>query len=64
MVAKGYKQNKFYVVRQRIERFLDEVYQYVWNSKTGEPVKQHDDVQDAVRYAVYSNAKDSGGWLY
>lgn len=64
MVAKGYKQNKFYIVRQRIERFLDEVYQYVWNSKTGEPVKQHDDVQDAVRYAIYSNVADSGGWLY
>lgn len=64
MVAKGYKQNKFFIVRQRVERFLDEVYQYVWNPKTGEPVKQNDDVQDSVRYAIYSNAMDSGGWLY
>lgn len=64
MVAKGYKQNMFFIVRQRVERFLDEVYQYVWNSKTGEPVKQNDDVQDSVRYAIYSNAMDSGGWLY
>jgi len=64
MVAKGYKQNKFYIVRNRTKRFLDEVYQYVWNSKTGEPIKQHDDVQDAVRYAIYSNVADSGNWLY
>lgn len=64
MVAKGYKQNKLYIVRQRVNRFLDEVYQYIWNPKTGEPVKQHDDVQDGVRYAIYSNAKDEGNWLY
>ena len=64
MVAKGYKQNLFYVVRQRVERFFDEVYQYVWNSKTGEPVKQNDDVQDAVRYAIYSNATSNNNWLY
>lgn len=63
VVAKGYKQNKLFIVKQRVECFLDEVYQYIWNSKTGEPVKEHDDVQDAVRYAIYTNSKDDG-WLY
>lgn len=63
-VAKGYKANKLFVVRQRVTRFLDEVYQYVWNSKTGEPVKANDDIQDAVRYAIYSHATEEGGWLY
>lgn len=63
VVAKGYKENKLFVVRQRVKRFLDEVYQYIWNSKTGEPVKQNDDVQDALRYAIYTNSKDDG-WLY
>ena len=62
-VAKGYKANKFFVVRQRVTRFLDEVYQYVWNSKTGEPVKANDDIQDAVRYAIYSHTTE-GSWLY
>lgn len=62
-VAKGYKANKFFVVRQRVTRFLYEVYQYVWNSKTGEPVKANDDIQDAVRYAIYSHATE-GSWLY
>lgn len=64
LVAKGYKENKLFIVRQRVKHFLNEVYQYVWNVKTGEPVKQHDDVQDAVRYAIYSNAKDIDDWIY
>ena len=62
-VAKGYKANKLFVVRQRVKRFLDEIYQYIWNPKTGEPVKANDDIQDAVRYAIYTRmtAKE---WLY
>ena len=63
LVAKGYKTNTLFIVRQRASRFFDEVYQYVWNDKTGEPVKAMDDVQDAVRYAIYTNAS-SKDWLY
>lgn len=62
-VAKGYKTNKLFIVRQRVKRFFDEVYQYVWNPKTGEPVKQLDDIQDAVRYAIYSH-ETIPKWLY
>ena len=32
---------------------------YVWNDKTGEPVKQFDDVLDALRYALYTHSKGS-----
>ena len=63
LVAKGYKTNTLFIIRQRANRFFDEVYQYVWNEKTGEPVKVMDDVQDAVRYAIYTNAS-SKDWLY
>ena len=63
LVAKGYKTNTLFIIRQRASRFFDEVYQYVWNDKTGEPVKAMDDVQDAVRYAIYTNAS-SKDWLY
>ena len=52
-VAKGYKTKTLLVVDD-CKRFKDEIYQYVWNEKTGEPIKQMDDVQDAIRYAVYS----------
>lgn len=34
--------------------FFDEVYLYVWDEKTGMPVKQNDDVMDMMRYAIYS----------
>lgn len=61
-VAKKMKTNKFKVVKQGIDHFLDEIYQYIWNEKTGEPVKEHDDVMDAMRYAIYSkNVK--GGYI-
>ena len=63
LVAKGYKTNTLFIIRQRASRFFDEVYQYVWNEKTGEPVKVMDDVQDAIRYAIYTNAS-SKDWLY
>lgn len=63
LVAKGYKTNTLFIIRQRANRFFDEVYQYVWNEKTGEPVKAMDDVQDAIRYAIYTNA-NSKDWLY
>lgn len=39
------------VVHDKSSKYLDELYQYVWDEKSGEPVKQNDDVQDAVRYA-------------
>ena len=35
-------------------RFKQEIYMYVWNAKTGDPIKQYDDVLDAMRYAIYS----------
>lgn len=55
-----YKQNKLRVVDD-VDRFRDEIYMYVWNDKTGEPVKQFDDVQDSIRYAIYTD--ENCGWL-
>lgn len=57
-VAKLMKQGHFFVVgdvtEEKDSRFLDEIYEYVWDEKSGEPVKKNDDVVDAVRYAIYS----------
>lgn len=61
-VAKLMKQGHFFVVSDKVEKFKDEVYQYVWNERTGEPEKVNDDVMDALRYAVYSSAV-SRDWL-
>ena len=55
-VAKLFKQGNLFVLRSGVAKFNDEIYQYVWNKKTGEPVKENDDVLDAVRYAIYSRS--------
>lgn len=55
-VARLYKQDKLFIVDDAT-RFKEEIFMYAWNGRTGEPVKQFDDVQDAVRYAIYSRLK-------
>ncbi|HFI0479950.1 TPA: PBSX family phage terminase large subunit [Streptococcus suis] len=59
-VAKLMKQGRFFVCSEKVEKFKDEVYQYVWNEKTGEPEKKNDDVLDALRYAIYSKFQGVG----
>lgn len=59
-VGSRMRQGKFKVNKNGIENFLDEIYQYVWNEQTGEPLKKNDDVMDATRYGVYNQHKDSG----
>ncbi|WP_397537863.1 PBSX family phage terminase large subunit [Rummeliibacillus pycnus] len=56
-VGRLYKLKKFFIVRDAIKRFDDEIYMYVWNEKTGEPVKLWDDVQDAIRYGIYTETR-------
>lgn len=56
-VAKLYKGNRFFILRSAVKRFDEEIYMYVWNEKTGEPIKLFDDVQDAIRYAIYTETE-------
>ena len=51
-VASLIKQNKFLIYAS--EDFLQEIYKYVWDKKTGQPQKTNDDLMDAIRYAIYS----------
>lgn len=55
-VAKGFKTDKLFVVESKVDLFKDEIYQYSWNEKTGEPNKVWDDVLDSLRYALYSES--------
>lgn len=48
------KAKRFFVVKNSVDNWLNEVYQYIWNEKTGEPVKENDDSMDAMRYAIYN----------
>ena len=60
-VAKLWKNDKLFYLQGSIPRFEDEIYQYKWkpNSAKDEPLKEYDDVLDAIRYAIYTehNAK-------
>lgn len=56
-VARLFKLNKLFIVRDNVKRFDSEIYLYVWNEKTGEPVKLWDDVLDALRYGIYTELK-------
>ncbi|MGF1919501.1 PBSX family phage terminase large subunit [Enterococcus faecalis] len=49
-VAKRFKTNRLYICRDKVKKFRDEIYQYIWNKKTGEPIKEFDDVLDSLRY--------------
>lgn len=56
-VSKMFKTDKLFVCRDRVSKFRDEIYQYVWDKKKGEPIKQFDDVMDSLRYAIYNYHK-------
>lgn len=59
-VARRFKTQTLFVVKENVSLFRKEIFMYVWNPKTGEPIKLYDDVLDAVRYAIYSDIKQGG----
>ena len=55
-VAKRFKENRLFYVKDTMPRFEDEIYQYCWkpNSTKDEPLKEWDDILDSLRYAIFS----------
>lgn len=54
-VAGLLKTDRLFFNEYGVSHFKDEIYNYVWDSKTGKPVKMHDDTMDAIRYALHSH---------
>lgn len=54
-VAKLFKTDSLFICRDRVSKFRNEIYQYIWDKQKGEPIKQFDDVLDSLRYAIYSH---------
>lgn len=54
-VARLYKLNRLFIYRPTAKRFREEIFSYIWDKKTGKPLKVNDDVQDGIRYAIYSD---------
>lgn len=59
-VARLIKLNRFFVLSPKVKQFKKEIYNYIWDEKTGNPVKENDDVMDSMRYAVYSHMRLKG----
>ena len=57
-VAKLYKTNRLFII-DTVKRFREEIYMYVWAEKKDEPLKVYDDVQDAIRYAIYTSQQEN-----
>lgn len=51
------KLDKFRVLQSCAKSFLDDIYQYVWDPVKGVPKKEHDNVMDSFRYAVFNQHK-------
>ncbi len=58
-VAELMKTGRFFINENGIDKFLDEIYQYVWDENTGEPKKENDDVMDSMRYAIFNEHKQN-----
>lgn len=54
LVSMLYKQKKLFIYKPAVKRFSEEIFSYKWGQH-GEVVKEDDDVQDAIRYAIYSH---------
>ena len=57
-VATMYKSGKLLIYSPIAKRFKQEIYSYVWSDKVGDEAvkKEFDDVQDAIRYALYTDS--------
>lgn len=53
-VASRFKTNRLFICDDCV-RFKDEIAMYAWNERTGEPIKQFDDVLDTIRYGIYTH---------
>ncbi len=56
-VAGKWKKRNLYILRSQSAEFLSEIYAYVWDKKTGLPVKVNDDIMDAIRYGVFTDSE-------
>jgi PBSX family phage terminase large subunit len=56
------KSPKLRVVK-KCQNWIKEVEAYCWNEKKDEPIKEHDHLMDATRYAIYTRERSRGKLL-
>ena len=60
-ISKLFKTNKLFVVKENINLFNIEIYNYIWAKGKDEPIKKNDDIMDSLRYAIHTDIKLHGG---
>lgn len=58
-VSQHIQKGKLKIAQSASRDFLDDVYQYQWDKNKGVPVKEHDNVMDSSRYALYTYHKQA-----
>lgn len=53
-VAQRIKLDKLFVVKDNAQEFAKEVFEYVWDERSGKPIKENDHSMDAARYAIHN----------
>jgi phage terminase large subunit len=54
-IATRFKTRKLFVVKEDVNLFKTEIDAYTWKEDEDAPIKENDDVLDALRYAIYSD---------
>ncbi|MGN0807969.1 MAG: PBSX family phage terminase large subunit [Candidatus Coproplasma sp.] len=58
-VAGYMKTQKIKIPKKYARLFCGELFKYVWDPKTGLPVKEDDDIMDSTRYGIFSDSEDN-----
>lgn len=59
-VATLFKTQRLFIVRDQVDEFEREIDVYAWDDKADKPIKENDNVMDAMRYGVYSDQMYGG----
>lgn len=54
VISKLLKVNKLFIIKEKVNKVLEELNLYVWSQTGEEPLKLNDDVLDSIRYGIYS----------
>lgn len=58
-----FKKKRMFIVRENVELFHREVYLYIWGND-GKPKKEHDNMLDSLRYALFSEHTKPAFWVF
>ncbi len=57
-IAKLFKTRRLFIVEGVAPQLIENIYNYVWDPRTGKPVKAEDDSADGLRYGAYTELKE------